>query len=156
VLGHGPGRRQGVQPVRGFRLAVRSGQVGHTPGKQTLSQFRHAHKAMNLAVCAVSERKCGCVRTALRTVRAAFAFSHLFACIQAFEGVNEKHELIRLRREHDSTGLRAKPKLNTPLLRCASPENTRAVSVASETIQQNGKMGSLMAPHFILRVVATH
>jgi hypothetical protein len=87
-------------------------------------------------------------------VRAAFAFSHLFACIQGFEGVNEKHELIRLRREHDSTGLRAKPKLNTPLLRCASPENTRAVSVASEMIQQNGKMRSHQAPHFILRVVA--
>ena len=39
-------------------------------------------------------------------------------------------------RGHDSTGLRADRKLNTPLLRCASPENTRAVSVASETTQQ--------------------
>src|SRR5260370_13561264 len=106
---------------------------------------------MSLAVCAVSERECGCVRTALSAVRAAFEFSHLFACIQGFEGVNEKHELIELWREHDSTGLRAKPKLNTPLLRCASPENTRAVSVASETIQQNGEMGSRQAPHFILR-----
>ena len=29
--------------------------------------------------------------------------------------------------EHDSTGLRAERKLNTPLSRCASPENMRAV-----------------------------
>jgi hypothetical protein len=29
--------------------------------------------------------------------------------------------------EHDSTGLRAKQKLNTPLSRCASPRNTRVV-----------------------------
>src|SRR6202022_3956034 len=81
-------------------------------------------------------------------------FLHLFACTPRLAGVNQKCELIRLRREHDSTGLRAKPKLITPLLRCASPENTRAVSVASETTQQKKEMGSRQAPHFILRVMA--
>jgi hypothetical protein len=61
-------------------------------------------------------------------------------------------ELTRLWREHDSTGLRAEPKLITPLLRCASPENMRAVSVASETTQQNEKWGAARLPIFTLRV----
>src|SRR5947207_11000524 len=38
-------------------------------------------------------------------------------------------ELVELRREHDSTGLRAAPKLNAPLLRCESFEKTRILLV---------------------------
>jgi hypothetical protein len=51
--------------------------------------------------------------------------------------------------EHDSTGLRAELKLITPLSRCASPENIRAVSVASETTQQIGKWGAAWLPIFL-------
>jgi hypothetical protein len=38
-------------------------------------------------------------------------------------------------------------------LRCASPENTRAVSVASETTQQNEKWGAARLPISFLRVM---
>jgi hypothetical protein len=51
--------------------------------------------------------------------------------------------------EHDSTGLRAKQKLITPLLRCASPETATLYSELFETTQQN-KKGSHRLPflHF--------
>jgi hypothetical protein len=49
--------------------------------------------------------------------------------------------------EHDSTGLGAKQKLNTPLLRCASPEIDTLYSALSETTQRK-KQGSLLAPLF--------
>jgi hypothetical protein len=51
--------------------------------------------------------------------------------------------------EHDSTGLRAKQKLITPLLRCASPETATLNSELFETTQQNEK-GSHRLPflHF--------
>ena len=51
--------------------------------------------------------------------------------------------------EHDSTGLRAKQKLITPLLRCASPETVTLYSELFETTQQN-KKGSHRLPflHF--------
>ena len=44
--------------------------------------------------------------------------------------------------EHDSTGLRAQHKLNTPLSRCASPRNNAQLCAASETTPANGKTGS--------------
>src|SRR5439155_3266209 len=44
----------------------------------------------------------------------------LFACIRRIEGVEAGRELTELRRDHDSTGLRAALQLITPLLRCAS------------------------------------
>jgi hypothetical protein len=47
--------------------------------------------------------------------------------------------------EHDSTGLRAKQKLITPLLRCASPETATLYSELFETTQQN-KKGSHRLP----------
>ena len=46
-----------------------------------------------------------------RGYSAAFAFPYLFACAPALTGVNQRRELIELWREHDSTGLRAEPKL---------------------------------------------
>src|SRR6267154_2719590 len=46
-----------------------------------------------------------------RGYSAAFAFPYLFACAPALTGVHQRHELIGLWREHDSTGLRAEPKL---------------------------------------------
>jgi hypothetical protein len=51
--------------------------------------------------------------------------------------------------EHDSTGLGAKQKLITPLLRCASPETATLNSELFETTQQN-KKGSHRLPflHF--------
>jgi hypothetical protein len=49
---------------------------------------------------------------------------------------------------HDSTGLRAESKLNTPLSRCASPENTRAVNVASEATQQIRKWRAVRGSPF--------
>ena len=51
--------------------------------------------------------------------------------------------------EHDSTGLRAKQKLITPLLRCASPETATLYGELFETTQQN-KKGSHRLPflHF--------
>ena len=51
--------------------------------------------------------------------------------------------------EHDSTGLGAKQKLITPLLRCASPETATLYSELFETTQQN-KKGSHRLPflHF--------
>ena|GEM_PF-6654106 len=51
--------------------------------------------------------------------------------------------------EHDSTGLGAKHKLITPLLRCASPETATLYSELFETTQQN-KEGSHRLPslHF--------
>ena len=51
--------------------------------------------------------------------------------------------------EHDSTGLRAKQKLITPLLRCASPETDTLNGELFETTQQN-KKGSHRLPflHF--------
>ena len=51
--------------------------------------------------------------------------------------------------EHDSTGLGAKHKLITPLLRCASPETATLNSELFETTQQNEK-GSHRLPflHF--------
>jgi hypothetical protein len=52
--------------------------------------------------------------------------------------------------EHDSTGLRAKHKLNTPLSRCASPRNTRSTCGASETTPANSETGSRQAPRFQL------
>jgi len=75
----------------------------------------------------------------------------LFACVQRIRGVDVRRELVELRRGHDSTGLRAEPKLNTPLSRCASPENRCAVRVASETTQQIEKgepSGSPFSLHF--------
>jgi hypothetical protein len=60
------------------------------------------------------------------------------------------HELIEFWREHDSTGLRAAPKLNTPLLRCAVvPETHVTFSVASVATQQIGKTGSRQVPRFV-------
>jgi hypothetical protein len=60
------------------------------------------------------------------------------------------HELIEFWREHDSTGLRASPKLNTPLLRCAVvPETHVRFSVASVATQQVGKTGSRQVPRFV-------
>jgi hypothetical protein len=47
--------------------------------------------------------------------------------------------------EHDSTGLGAKQKLITPLLRCASPETATLYSELFETTQQN-KKGSHRLP----------
>jgi hypothetical protein len=50
--------------------------------------------------------------------------------------------------EHDSTGLRAKHKLNTPLSRCASPRNTRSTRGASETTPAKWRNGEPTAPRF--------
>jgi hypothetical protein len=55
-------------------------------------------------------------------------------------------ELIELRREYDSTGLRAAPKLIAPLLRCVSLVKHTCISRASETIQQINTRGSRQAP----------
>jgi hypothetical protein len=54
--------------------------------------------------------------------------------------------------EHDSTGLRAKQKLITPLLRCASPETATLYSELFETTQQN-KKGSHRLPFLPFRMV---
>jgi hypothetical protein len=55
--------------------------------------------------------------------------------------------------EHDSTGLRAERKLNTPLSRCASLRKHAAFCAASETIQQIAKEGG--AKRFpLLRLMA--
>jgi hypothetical protein len=48
---------------------------------------------------------------------------------------------MELRRDYDSTGLRAALQLNTPLLRCASLEKHTCFWRASETTQQIGKKG---------------
>jgi hypothetical protein len=50
--------------------------------------------------------------------------------------------------EHDSTGLGAKQKLITPLLRCASPETATLYSELFETTQQIQK-GEPSAPLFV-------
>ena len=50
-------------------------------------------------------------------------------------------ELSELRREHDSTGLRAAPKLIAPLLRCVSLVKHTCISRASETTQQINTRG---------------
>jgi hypothetical protein len=52
--------------------------------------------------------------------------------------------------EHDSTGLRAKQKLNTPLSRCASPRNTRVVSGFRDDTSKKKKRGA-SAPRFRFR-----
>jgi len=52
--------------------------------------------------------------------------------------------------EHDSTGLRAKQKLITPLLRCASSETATLYGELFETTQQN-KKGEPSAPLFAFR-----
>ena len=52
--------------------------------------------------------------------------------------------------EHDSTGLGAKHKLITPLLRCASPETATLYSELFETTQQN-KKGSPRLPFLCFR-----
>ena len=53
--------------------------------------------------------------------------------------------------EHDSTGLGAKQKLITPLLRCASPETATLYSELFETTQQN-KKGSPRLPFCVFGV----
>jgi hypothetical protein len=57
--------------------------------------------------------------------------------------------------EHDSTGLRAKQKLITPLLRCASPETATLYSELFETTQQN-KKGSHRLPFLRFCVVENY
>jgi hypothetical protein len=57
--------------------------------------------------------------------------------------------------EHDSTGLRAKQKLITPLLRCASPETATLYSELFETTQQN-KKGSHRLPFLRFRMVENY
>jgi hypothetical protein len=57
-------------------------------------------------------------------------------------------ELIELWREHDSTGLRAEPKLIHTALAVRVAPKTRASSFASEATQQNGEKGSPALPFF--------
>jgi hypothetical protein len=53
--------------------------------------------------------------------------------------------------EHDSTGLRAKQKLITPLLRCASPKQLRlTANFLDDTAKQKGEPS---APLFAFRIV---
>ena len=71
-----------------------------------------------------------------------------FACNSQKEGVKGRRELVELRRGHDSTGLRAERKLNTPLLRCASLAKHTGSSRASETTQLE-KWGAAWLPIFV-------
>src|SRR6202011_4173935 len=65
----------------------------------------------------------------------------LFACIRRIRGVQAKRELKELRRDYDSTGLRAALQLITPLLRCASFAKHACFQRASDTTQQKKRNG---------------
>ena len=56
-------------------------------------------------------------------------------------------ELTSFGGEHDSTGLRAKHKLNTPLLRCGSPRNTLRFAALPRR-HSKIETGSRQAPRF--------
>ena len=74
-----------------------------------------------------------------------YVFSPLAPALpQAYTG---SCELSSYGGEHDSTGLRAKQKLNTPLLRCASPRNTLC-SAALPRRHSKIETGSRQAPRF--------
>src|SRR5437879_2185142 len=65
----------------------------------------------------------------------------LFACIRRIRGVQAKRELKELRRDYDSTGLRAALQLITPLLRCASLAKHACFQRASEATQSKTESG---------------
>jgi hypothetical protein len=65
----------------------------------------------------------------------------IFACKLRRKGVHRRRELKELRRGHDSTGLRAEPKLITPLSWCASLAKHTCSLRASETTQQISEKG---------------
>src|SRR5260370_40750675 len=82
-------------------------------------------------------------------VRPAGAFPYLFACTQGCKGVNQKGELIELWREHDSTGLRAEPKLiHTAFAVRVARKHSRRLAQLPRRHTKLKKMGTLHLPIF--------
>ena len=77
---------------------------------------------------------------------------HPFACFRRIRGVQAECELKELRRDHDSTGLRAAPKLITPLLRCASLAKHTCLQRASETTQSRKQKREPPGSPFVFQI----
>ena len=118
-------------PRGGFEHAADDFDGGHLPGAKGLSKPRDPGPLWPLPHDEIVREPRSASRNTLHQVNKSQVLHvarhlwiscvhQLFACVRQIRGVKARRELTELRRDYDSTGLRAAPKLNTPLLRCAS------------------------------------